>query len=154
MKRRKLIKGTFFLNVLTQFFYWVAAAGSTAGGASTAGATGAVSGDGVAGAVAAGWSVGKPAAALLDIKDLFCFAEKKARPKQVTKKKVAKIVVVLIINAFVWDPKSDSAAAILCVNPPCLPGWIKMIIISRIQIKACKTIIGIIFSLILSVEKT
>jgi hypothetical protein len=69
------------------------------------------------------------------INDWFCLAERWANDKEVTKKMVAKIVVIRIMKLLVLAPNMDSAPANCSVKPPPRPDCIKIAIVKSKQTK-------------------
>jgi hypothetical protein len=67
----------------------------------------------------------------LDIKDLLCLAERKARLKQVIKNTIESMVVVRVRKELVLVPKIDSTSERLSNNPPPRPAWTKIITINK-----------------------
>ena len=79
---------------------------------------------------------------LFVMRDLSFWDERMASPKHVTRKSVAKTVVVLTINVLVLAPKIDSAEANPSVKPPPRPDCMRITIAKKIQITTCTNMIN------------
>jgi len=66
--------------------------------------------------------------------------ERKAKDKEVRKKRMARITVVFTKKELVFVPKIDSTPPKASIKPPLLPRWIRITPKRRITIKICKKI--------------